>query len=289
MVKQKILLGITGGIAAYKTPDLVRKLLEANYDVKVVTTNNALAFVSRLTLETLLPHNVHCDFIEPEMQHIKLAKWADTILIAPITANSMAKICYGLADNLLSAICLVTKAPIVIAPAMNQAMWHHASTQENILKLKKRGVLFIGPESGDQACGDEGLGRMTEPVDIVSRLENILGTVLDLTDIRILISMCGTQEPIDPVRFICNKSSGKMGYALAQAAFRAKANVTAICGNMAVDSPPCHKLLKATTAKEMSTAVHNELANHDILFFKPLAETTGKTPIIEAAIGLAKM
>ena len=263
MSKKKILLGVTGGIAAYKAPELIRRLLDKNFEVKVVVTEAALAFVSQLTLETLLPNAVYSIFLEPEMQHIKLAKWADTVVIAPITANSMAKICYGFSEDLLSALCLVTQAPIVMVSAMNQAMWHHAATQENVSQLKARGIRFLGPEKGEQACGDTGLGRMCEPQDIVDQLQKF-SIEPYLEGVKILITMGATQEAIDPVRFISNKSSGKMGYAIAQAASLAGANVTIIAGEISTKTPPCSKLAKVTTAKEMHTAVHNELNKQDI-------------------------
>ena len=263
MTKKKILLGITGGIAAYKAPELIRQLLDKNFEVKVVVTEAALVFVSQLTLETLLPNAIYCDFIEPEMQHIKLAKWADAILIAPITANSMAKICYGFAEDLLSALCLATQAPIVMVPAMNQAMWHHDTTQKNVSQLKARGIRFLGPESGEQACGDNGLGRMCEPQDIVDQLQKFSISPY-LEGVKILMTMGATQEAIDPVRFISNKSSGKMGYALSQAASLAGANVTVIAGEISTKTPSCSQFAKVTTAKEMYAAVHNELDKHDI-------------------------
>jgi len=261
--KIRILLGITGSIAAYKIPELLRQLLKANFEVKIMMTETALSFVSHLTLETLLPNSVYSGLIESQMQHIQLAKWADTILIAPITANHIAKICYGFSDDLLSACCLVTKAPIIIAPAMNQAMWQHPCTQANIAALKARGIQFIGPEPGEQACKDEGLGRMSEPATIMAQL-NAFTTPPLLEGKRILISMGATQEAIDPVRFISNKSSGKMGAALAQAAFLAKAQVTIVCGKTTVANPPCHRLIAVTTAKEIYHAVHSALPEQDI-------------------------
>lgn len=263
MPKKKILLGVTGGIAAYKAPELIRRLLDKNFEVRVVVTEAALAFVSCLTLETLLPNAVYSIFLEPEMQHIKLAKWADTVVIAPITANSMAKICYGFAEDLLSAICLVTQSPIVMVPAMNKAMWHHPATQENVSQLKTHGIRFLGPENGEQACGDTGLGRMCEPQDIVDQLQKF-SIEPYLKGIRVLITMGATQEAIDPVRFISNKSSGKMGYALVQAASLVGASVTVISGEISTEKPACNKFIKVTTAKEMYSAVHDELNVHDI-------------------------
>ena len=260
---RKILLGIAGGIAAYKTPDLIRQLVNANYEVKVVVTKNALEFVSLLTLQTLLPNNVFEILIEPTMQHIQLAKWAHLILIAPATANIIAKINYGIADDLLSTVCLATTAPIFIAPAMNQAMWKNVATQNNVMRLKRRGVCFLGPDDGIQACGDSGPGRMLEPEDIIKQLENFIIKPF-LKNTRILITAGATRENIDPVRFISNKSSGKMGYALANAATVAGAIVTVISGVTYLEKPLCEKLINAVSAKEMLAAVENEIVGQTI-------------------------
>lgn len=259
---KKILLGISGGIAAYKTPDLARQLISAGYEIKVVTTKNATEFVSPLTLKTLLPNRVFDTLIEPDMHHIQLAKWADIILIAPATANILAKVTHGFADDLLSAICLATTARIIIAPAMNQQMWLHCATQQNINKLKQRGVIFLGPADGIQACGDNGPGRMLEPTDIINQLSFITKPFLAST--RILITAGATSEPIDPVRFITNKSSGKMGYALAHAAKSAGAYVTLISGETTISPPLCDQSIRATTASDMQRAVENHIENHDI-------------------------
>ena len=258
-----MLLGITGGIAAYKTPDLIRQLINAQYEVKVIVTKNALEFVSLLTLQTLLPNNVFEILIEPTMQHIQLAKWADIILIAPATANIIAKINYGIADDLLSTACLATVSPIFIAPAMNQAMWKNFATQNNVTELKKRGAVFLGPDDGIQACGDVGPGRMLEPLDIINQLENFT-TKPFLKNIRILITAGATRENIDPVRFISNKSSGKMGYALATAATAAGAIVTVISGVTHLEKPMCEKLINVISAKEMLAAVEDEAMDHTI-------------------------
>src|SRR3990167_7375002 len=260
---KKILLGITGGIAAYKTPDLIRQLRDANFEIKVVVTKNATAFVSILTLETLLPKNIFEILIEPDMQHIQLAKWADIILIAPATANTLAKIANGFADDLLTSVCLATKAPLFIAPAMNQAMWKNVATQNNIKKLIERCAIFLGPDVGVQACGDVGVGRMLEPIDIANFLISTIQKPF-LKNIKILITAGATREPIDPVRYISNKSSGKMGYALAQAAYLLGAHVTLISANSNLDQPPCQKFIKVQTALDMKNAVENEIVNQDI-------------------------
>lgn len=260
---KKILLGITGGIAAYKTPDLIRQLLNANFDVKVVVTKSATEFVSVLTLKTLLPNRVYELLLEPEMQHIQLAKWADMILIASATANIIAKLAAGFADDLLSTLCLATTAPIVIAPAMNKIMWEHSATQQNIEKLKSHGMIFLGPESGEQACGDIGPGRMMEPDKIIHHLIS-LDQEPFLKNIRILITAGATREYIDPVRFISNKSSGKMGYALANVAHHLGATVTVIAGHTNQPVPTCQKLICVETAQEMQHAVLNHVSENDI-------------------------
>lgn len=261
--KTKLLLGITGGIAAYKTPDLVRQLLDSGFDLKVIVTEGAKSFVSILSLQTLLPDRVFETLLEPQMQHIQLAKWADVILIAPATANSMAKLCAGLADDLLSAVCLATKAKLLIAPAMNQAMWQHAATQANIDILKKRGITFLGPNSGIQACGDNGPGRMMEPSDIVHHVSTMLHDPY-LSGLKILITAGGTREPIDPVRYISNHSSGKMGYALAKIAGQLGATVTLISGFTSIEKPACEKCISVETAHEMREAILGEIDQQDI-------------------------
>ena len=260
---KKILLGITGGIAAYKTPDLIRKLLEANFEVRVVLTKNATQFVSLLTLNTLLPNSVFETLLESEMQHIKLAKWADTIVIAPATANVIAKLTYGFADDLLTCICLATTAPVFLVPAMNKEMWQHLATQHNVKQLEKRGVTFLGPDSGSQACGDVGVGRMLEPIDIVQYLSATTNNPF-LKDIKILITAGATREAIDPARFISNKSSGKMGYALAHEAYLLGAQVTLISGKTSLQEPPCHRFIQVESAAEMLNSVTKEIANQNI-------------------------
>ena len=260
---KKVLLGITGGIAAYKTPDLIRQLLDNGFDIKVVVTKSAAQFVSLLTLQTLLTNRVFETLLEPEMQHIQLAKWADIILIAPATANCITKITTGFADDLLSTVCLATTAPIVIAPAMNQAMWQNIATQQNVQMLKKRGVLFLGPDNGIQACGDFGPGRMMEPLDIVDHLSPMLHEPF-LHNVKILITAGGTRELIDPVRYISNRSSGKMGYALAKIANRLGAKVTLISAHTSIEKPVCEKFIPVETALEMKEAVLSEIDQQDI-------------------------
>lgn len=264
---KKILLGICGGIAAYKSPELVRELRRAGAEVRVVMTAGASAFVTALTLQTLSEQPVHQvlldDQQEAAMSHIELARWADWILIAPATAQCMAKLAQGFADDLLSTLCLATTSPIVICPAMNQQMWLNSATQSNLAVLTTRGVQIFGPAEGEQACGEFGPGRMLEPREIVEQLIALIGPPL-LRDLKVLITAGPTQEPIDPVRFISNHSSGKMGYALAAAAQRAGANVTLISGPTQLTCPPSVTCISVNTADEMFKAVNHHLSDHTI-------------------------
>ena len=226
---QNILLGITGGIAAYKTPDLVRKLTALGANVRVVMTASAKEFVSPLALQAVSGNPIADDLLdrdaEAAMGHIEFARWADKLLIAPTSANFMAKLAHGLADDLLSTLCLATPAPIYIAPAMNQQMWNAPATQANLKLLQSRNVRIFGPAQGEQACGDVGPGRMLEPQELVNMLaQTNIQPLLDGK--RIVITAGPTRENIDPVRYITNHSSGKMGYALANAANALGANVT---------------------------------------------------------------
>jgi phosphopantothenoylcysteine decarboxylase / phosphopantothenate---cysteine ligase len=264
---KKILLGICGGIAAYKCPELVRELRRAGAEVRVVMTAGASAFVTALTLQTLSEHPVHQvlldDQQEAAMSHIELARWADWIVIAPATAQCMAKLAQGFADDLLSTLCLATTSPIIIAPAMNLQMWSHSATQANLEILISRGVQVFGPAVGEQACGEFGPGRMLEPHEIVEQLIAFIGPPL-LRDLNVLITAGPTQEPIDPVRFITNHSSGKMGYALAAAAQRAGATVTLISGPTQLPCPSSVTRIAVNTAEEMYNAVNQQLANQAI-------------------------
>lgn len=265
--KQRILLGITGSIAAYKTPDLIRRFKEQAYDVRVVLTPGGKSFVTPLSLQAVSQHKVYEQLMDAEaeaaMSHIELARWPDCILIAPATAQFMAKLAHGFADDLLSTLCLASNARIIIVPAMNQAMWANAATQANVKQLKKRGCLFLGPAEGIQACGDTGLGRMLEPADIVINFANLLVKPY-LAGQRILITAGPTQEPIDPVRYLSNRSSGKMGFAIAQAAIDAGADVTLISGPVALAPPEKCKFISVKTATAMLDAVQAEIAEKDI-------------------------
>lgn len=260
-----VVLGITGGIAAYKSADLVRRLQDQGAEVRVVMTPAATEFVSPMTFQALSGHPVWCSWQDGEsdfgMDHIALARWADTLLIAPTTADFLAKLAGGFADDVLSTLCLATKAPVFVAPAMNQAMWHHPATVHNSRILAHRGVHFLGPAEGSQACGDEGIGRMLDPTDIVSHLQShwIQITNPPLRGLNVMVTAGPTQEAIDPVRFISNHSSGKMGYAFAQAAAQLGATVTLISGPSVLPSPTHVKRECVTSGREMYAAVMKHL------------------------------
>lgn len=267
LINKQILLGVTGGIAAYKSADLVRRLREAGADVRVVMTKHAKEFITPLTMQAVSGQPVHDELFdlhaEAAMGHIELARWADVIVIAPATAGFMAKLMKGEADDLLTTLCLATKAPIVLAPAMNQAMWKNTLTQENVQGLQAKGIHLFGPGEGDQACGDIGPGRMLEPADIINRLVTLFATGL-LSGKHVLITAGPTQEAIDPVRYISNASSGKMGYALAEAAVEAGAQVTLISGPVHLAIPSRVKCINVVSAKEMLDAVMAEVKTSDV-------------------------
>ncbi len=263
----KVLLGITGGIAAYKTPDLVRKLKQQGAEVKVVMTDSAKSFVSPLSLQAVSGNLVSDDLLDPAaeaaMGHIELAKWADVLLIAPATANFIAKMAHGMADDLLSTLCLATPAPIYIAPAMNQQMWQAQATMDNMQVLSDRGVGIFGPAQGEQACGDVGPGRMVEPENLVSELAKSLIQPI-LKGKKIVITAGPTREHLDPVRYITNHSSGKMGFALARAAQLMGAEVVLVAGPVNIQPPHVATLHKVVTAEDMLNAVMNEVNDADI-------------------------
>ncbi|MBL0709746.1 MAG: bifunctional phosphopantothenoylcysteine decarboxylase/phosphopantothenate--cysteine ligase CoaBC [Colwellia sp.] len=251
---KKIIIGISGGIAAYKTPELVRRLKEQGADVRVVMTEGAKAFITSLTLQAVSGNSVADSLLDTQaelaMGHIELAKWADIIVIAPATADIIARIACGMANDLLSTLCLATATPIAIAPAMNQQMWHAKATQENITRLTKRGCHIWGPGSGEQACGDIGLGRMLETAELVTLSSDFFADKY-LQNQHWVITAGPTREAIDPVRYISNHSSGKMGYAIAHAALRAGANVTLISGPVGISAPIGCKLVSVNSAQEM--------------------------------------
>lgn len=267
LANKKVLLGISGSIAAYKSPDIVRRLREVGAEVRVAMTDNAKRFITPLTLQAVSGYPVHDDLFdmqaEAAMGHIELARWADVILIAPATADVMARLAHGMANDLLTTLCLATKAPIAIAPAMNQGMWHHALTQENIQLLQRQNRHILGAGLGSQACGDIGLGRMLEPLEIVEKL-NAMFMAGPLAGLKVLITAGPTHEAIDPVRFITNGSSGKMGYALAQAARDAGATVRLISGPVQLDKPKGIDVESVVTAEEMHAAVMKKVADYDI-------------------------
>lgn len=262
---KKILLGITGGIAAYKAPEFIRLLTQHGATVKTVLTDSAEKFVTPLTLQTLSNQPVFTSLWECEekISHIELARWADVILIAPATANIIAKLAHGFADDLLSTLCLATTAPIVIAPAMNQQMYLNPITQGNIAQLSESGFTIWGPDIGIQACGENGPGRLLAPETLLQNLNNFFAPKL-LSTKNILITAGPTQENIDPVRYITNHSSGKMGYALAEAALNAGANVTVISGPTHLPLSPAITKISVTTADEMHNAVLAHINNQDI-------------------------
>ena len=280
---KNILLGISGGIAAYKSAELVRLFSKKGAKVRVCMTASAQQFITPLTMQALSGHQVHTDLLDPQaelgMGHIELARWADAIVIAPTTANTLAKITYGLADDLLTTVCLASKAPLAIAPAMNQQMWHNATTQHNVQTLQQRGVQVFGPAAGEQACGDVGFGRMLEPEQILSATEQLFApaTTPPLAGKRIVITAGPTREAIDPVRFISNRSSGKMGYAVAQAAAALGAKVTLISGHVALDCPKNVTRINVESAADMLKATLTHAPTADI--FIATAAVADYTPV----------
>ena len=264
---KKILLGISGGIAAYKTPELVRLLVKQGADVKVVATRNALQFVTAFTLETLTHHKVYVDMFtgpaEYHTEHISLAEWADCFLVAPATANTLAKMANGVADDALSTTYLACKCPVIVAPAMNENMLDHPATQTNIATLENRGVRVMGTNEGELACGVTGKGRMPEPIEILQQVIEYL-TPKTLKGKRVLITTGPTYEKIDPVRFIGNFSTGKMGCALAETCARRGAEVTLIAGPMKQIVSSSIKRIDVTSAEEMYQAAITEFPQQDV-------------------------
>ncbi|MGB9429545.1 MAG: bifunctional phosphopantothenoylcysteine decarboxylase/phosphopantothenate--cysteine ligase CoaBC [Gammaproteobacteria bacterium] len=261
-----ILLGVTGGIASYKCPDLVRRLRESGAEVQVVMTQSAQRFVTPLTFQAVSGKAVHTELwdtsAEFAMGHIELARWADLVLVAPATAGFMARLAHGHADDLLTTLCLAAQAPIAVAPAMNWVMWEHAATQENVRHLAGRGVRILGPVAGELAEGEIGMGRMLEPAEIVAALNDTSST--PLKGIRILVTAGPTREPIDPVRYLSNRSSGKMGFAVARAAAEAGAQVTLVSGPTHLATPRDVRRVDVETAVQMHAAVMREVAHTDI-------------------------
>ena len=269
---QNILLGITGGIAAYKTPMLVRQLVEAGANIQVVMSENAHRFVTSTTLQAVSGNPVRDDLWDPAaeaaMGHIELARWADQILIAPATANAIARLAAGDSSNLLYTLCLASTAPISLAPAMNQQMFQHPAVQRNLATLTADGCRVIGPDNGDQACGDQGPGRMTEPEDLVLALaqpkQPWAGSRGPLSGRTVIVTTGPTREAIDPVRYISNHSSGLQGMAIADAAKQAGADVILVAGPGVAESSPDMQRIDITSAQEMHAKVHEHLAAADI-------------------------
>ncbi len=257
---RRILLGVTGGIAAYKSAYLLRLLREAGAEVRVVMTQAAGAFITPLTLQALSGNPVRQGLLDAQaeagMDHIELARWADLVLVAPATAATMARLANGFADDLLSTLCLATEAPLVLCPAMNRVMWRHPATQANVETLRQRQVVVLGPAQGEQACGEIGPGRMLEPESIVEALQDGSGTREGvLSGVEVLMTAGPTREPLDPVRFISNRSSGRMGYALATAMRELGASVSLVSGPVELPAPRGVELIRVETALQMHAQV----------------------------------
>ena len=265
--KKNILLGVTGGIAAYKSAEIIRLFKKLGADVRVVMTESAKEFITPLTLQAISGNEIHDSLLNTEaeaaMGHIELAKWADIILIAPCTAETISKITHGRADDLMGALILASKADIFIAPAMNMNMWLDDSTQQNYKTLSSRGISFIGPAEGEQACGDIGPGRMVEPENIIELIRSSYKTG-PLSGKTITITAGPTREQIDPVRFISNNSSGKMGYSLADAAIEAGASVNLVSGPVSLEADKSINLYKINSASEMMNVVMECMDSSDI-------------------------
>jgi phosphopantothenoylcysteine decarboxylase/phosphopantothenate--cysteine ligase len=269
---KRILLGISGGIAAYKCAELTRRLIERGADVRVVMTTAAKEFITPLTMQAVSGHPVADSLLDPaaeaSMGHIELAKWADIVLIAPATADLIARMAAGMGNDLLSTLVLATDSPIAVSPAMNQQMYANLATQENIATLTRRGMNIWGPAAGQQACGDVGMGRMLEPMDLVHRCEVFFqltaGEPKRLEGTSVLITAGPTREAIDPVRYISNHSSGKMGYAIADAAAQLGAKVTLVSGPVSLNVPSHVDRISIDSAEQMHLAVMEHAQSHDI-------------------------
>lgn len=269
MEAKTVVLGVTGGIAAYKSAELVSRLRKRGYTVHVIETKNATEFVTPLTFSTMSGQPCIVDTFErPEtwnVKHVSLAQAADLFVIAPATANVLAKIACGIADDMLTTTVLATKAPILVAPAMNTGMWTAEATQENMQKLIRRGIHVIGPEGGRLACGDNGAGRMSEPYQIEEEIVRILECPKDLRGLRVLVTAGATREHLDPVRFISNESSGRMGFALAEAAMERGGEVTLVHGITSVPMPVCTNSISVESTQQLYDAVTSECLSADIV------------------------
>jgi len=264
---KRILLGITGGIAAYKSADLVRRLRDHGAEVRVVMTKGACEFITPLTMQALSGNPVHTKLMDPRSEamigHIELARWSDVVIVAPASANFIARLAHGMADDLLSTLCLAADVPLLIAPAMNRRMWLNPATQDNIALLQSRNIMSLGPAEGQQACGEEGPGRMLEPAELIQEVSNVFHTEL-LIGMNILVTAGSTREAIDPVRYISNRSSGRMGYAIARAATEAGAGVTLVSGPASQQPPDRVHCIEVTTAAQMHDAVMAAIGITDI-------------------------
>jgi phosphopantothenoylcysteine decarboxylase/phosphopantothenate--cysteine ligase len=286
MEGRRVLLAVSGGIAAYKVPELVRGLRRAGHRVRCALTPEARHFVAPLALQTVSGETVRSELFDPAeeglIDHVALADWAEAVVVAPATAHLLARMAAGLADDLVSTLLLATRAPLLVAPAMNVNMWRHPATRANVERLRERGVRFVGPATGELACGWEGEGRMAEPAEIQGALELLLGPP-SLAGERVLVTAGGTREPIDAVRAIVNRSSGKMGFALAAEAARRGAEVALVAGPTALAAPPGVRRIDVETALEMRAAVHAELPAADVVVmaaavadFRPAERAAGK-------------
>lgn len=297
LFKRRVLLAVCGGIAAYKSAELVRALSERGATVRVIMTRGAREFITPLTLQALSGNPVHSELLDEEaergMGHIELARWADLMIVAPATADCLARLVAGRADDLLGAVALATAAPLLVAPAMNQGMWNDPATQANITRLLERGVFSVGPGSGEQACGDVGPGRMSEPRDIAEAAAALFPSRL-LDGLRVTITAGPTREPLDPVRFISNHSSGRMGFALARAASEAGALVTLIAGPVSLPTPERTTRVDVTTAQEMLDASLATLGTCDVFIgcaavadYRPAELSSEKIKKSDATVSLA--
>ncbi len=297
MTTQNILLGVTGGIAAYKSAILVRRLRDAGFAVRVVMTAGAQAFITPLTFQALSGHPVHSTLLDPEaeagMGHIELARWADLVLVAPASADSLARMAAGLADDLLTTLILATPAPVLVAPAMNQQMWANRITQRNIDTLRDYGFTVISPDAGEQACGDVGAGRMPEPEDLVQAVQVFLqaktanlppaqlAAPQPLVGQHVVISAGPTREALDPVRYLSNHSTGKMGFALAEACRDAGARVTLLAGPVHLPTPHGIERINITSARDLLAASLQQLELGCTVFIATAAVADYRPEVIE--------
>ena len=281
----RVALGVTGGIAAYKACELTSLLKKAGAEVRVVMTQSATEFVSPQTFETLSGNRTSIGMFDRawEIEHIALAKWADILLIAPATANILAKIAHGIADDLLSTVAMASPAPIAVAPAMNTQMWFSSANQANLKLLRERGVHMIGPASGLLACGDDDVGRMSEPKDIMTALEAILKPIRDFEGRKVLVTAGPTREALDPVRYLTNRSSGRMGIALAEAARDRGASVTLVLGPVAIQPPSGVEVVRIETTQDLYDAVISRAQGFDVVLqaaapadYRPESPSEGK-------------